>query len=99
MQTRGLRCLLGSEKCISVTHRGIGNYTPERIAQARKEIKRFQRLDQYGKCVKSVDESIAITLDHLEEFGRNCDEKKFLLSAQFCFRELPIRTLLNLAVI
>ena len=27
----------------------------------------------------------------MEQFGRNCDDKKFLLSAQFCYRELPIR--------
>ena len=41
----------------------------------------------------------AITLDHLEQFGRNCDDKKFLLSAQFCYRELPIRFLSLLALI
>ena len=51
LHTRESRCLLGSENGNCVIHRGIGNYTPERIAQARKEIKRFQRLDQYGNRV------------------------------------------------
>ncbi|OAO15603.1 pyruvate dehydrogenase kinase [Blastocystis sp. ATCC 50177/Nand II] len=60
--------------------RYFNDYSPSKIAAARKEMIRLRRLDQY-----------AITLDHLEQFGRNCDDKKFLLSAQFCYRELPIR--------
>ena len=77
-----------------VTSRSYGIYSPERINQARKEMQRLQRLDQYGSGMHSLWR-IGITLETLEQFGRNCDEKKYLLSAQFCFRELPIRTLLK----
>ncbi|KAK8821325.1 hypothetical protein WA538_005952, partial [Blastocystis sp. DL] len=75
-----LPSLLGRRCSPVVLSRFFNNYSPERIQQVRRDLQRFQRLDQYG-----------VTLDHLEQFGRNIDEKKFLLSAQFCFRELPIR--------
>ena len=72
---------------------GFNNYSPERIAQARKEMVRFQRLEQYGRN-KNSGLALGITLEHLEQFGRNSDKKVFLLSSQFCFRELPIRKIM-----
>ena len=65
MLVRGLKAsialrAIGKENCYasilsrydflgSLTLRNYGVYTPERINQARKEMQRLRRLDQYGE--------------------------------------------------